>query len=247
MIALALLALSGLGAAGGGGDALSRAGGALEHGDYAGAAKEYAAAAALLPHCEPLEYDIGTASAEAEEIGPAVLHLERALRERPWDSDARQNLERVRQKRVDKVMGQEPGEAPLQRLIALVPGREFFWFGLGAWWLGFVLLVLRVSGAFGPGPGRRRWLPVAAIVLAIPLVALSTAWQMERATAYAVVVSGGSQGVKVHSGPAADLPTSFEVHDGLKVLLLDAENGFTHIRLGNGLEGYVPDGDVEAI
>jgi uncharacterized membrane protein YgcG len=31
------------------------------------------------------------------------------------------------------------------------------------------------------------------------------------------------------------------------VLILDAENGFTHIRLGNGLEGYVPDGVVEAI
>jgi hypothetical protein len=60
-------------------------------------------------------------------------------------------------------------------------------------------------------------------------------------------MSGGAQGVKVHSGPAADLPTSFEVHDGLKVLILDAENGFTHIRLGNGLEGYVPDGVVEAI
>ena len=108
------------------------------------------------------------------------------------------------------------------------------------------MLALRALG-FGGFAARRRWLPVSAIVLAIPLVALSTVWQMERATAYAVVVSGGSQGIKVHSGPAADLPTSFEVHDGLKVLILDAENGFTHIRLGNGLEGYVPDGDVEAI
>jgi hypothetical protein len=106
-----------------------------------------------------------------------------------------------------------------------------------------MLLVLRVAGV----ELRRRWLPVAAIVVAIPLVAFSMAWQMDRATAYAVVMSGGPQGVKVHSGPAADLPTSFEVHDGLKVLILDAENGFTHIRLGNGLEGYVPDGVVEAI
>jgi len=248
VIALALVALSGVAAApvSGAGDALDRAGGALAHGDYAGAAKGYAAAAEMLPRCEPLEYDIGTAAAEAEETGLSVLYLERALRDRPWDSDARQNLERVRQKRVDKVMGQEPGESPLQRLIALVPGRAFFWLGLCAWWLGFALLALRASGVSGFW-GRRRWLPVAAIVLAIPLVGFSMAWQMERATAYAVVVSSGSQGIKVHSGPAADLPTSFEVHDGLKVLILDAENGFTHIRLGNGLEGYVPDGDVEAI
>ena len=30
-------------------------------------------------------------------------------------------------------------------------------------------------------------------------------------------------------------------------LVRDGENGFTHIRLGNSLEGYVPDEDVEAI
>ena len=110
----ALVAMLGAAAmsAGGAGDALARAGGALAHGDYSGAAKGYAEAAALLPRCEPLEYDIGTAAAEADEVGPSVLWLERALRERPWDSDARQNLERVRQKRVDKVMGQEPGESP---------------------------------------------------------------------------------------------------------------------------------------
>lgn len=224
-------------------DAFARARAALDRGDYAGAAQAYADASVLLPGCEALEYDIGTAAAEAERVGPAVLHLERALRERPWDSDARQNLERVRQKRVDKVMGQEPGEAPLQRLIVAVPGRAFFWLGLLGWWVGFILLAVRTSGA----ELRKRWFPIAAILLAIPLVGFSLAWQMERATAYAVVISPGPQGVKVHAGPAADLPTSFEVHDGLKVLILDAENGFTHIRLGNGLEGYVPDGDVEAI
>ena len=244
MISLGLLAAA-LAAAspGSAADALTRADGALERGDYAAAAKAYGDASALYPTCEPLEHDIGTAAAEADQVGVAVLYLERALRERPWDADARANLERVRQKRVDKVMGQEPGESPLQRLIALVPGRLFFWLGLCAWWLGFVGLALRALGRVR-GP---RWIPIAAILLAVPLVAASLAWRAERATPYAVVVSSGTLGVKVHAGPAADLPTSFEVHDGLKVLILDAENGFTHIRLGNGLEGYVPDGDVEAI
>jgi hypothetical protein len=224
-------------------EALSQAQSALQRGDYGAAAQGYAQAATLLPRCEVLEYDTGTAAAEAEQVGPAVLHLDRALRESPWDTEARQNLERIRQKRIDKVMGQEPGESPLQRLIAEVPGRVFFWIGLLGWWVGFVFVALQVAGL----ARRQFWLPIAAILVSISLVGLSLAWQLERETAYAVVLGGGSQGIKVHSGPAADLPTSFEVHDGLKVLILDAENGFTHIRLGNGLEGYVPEGDIEAI
>jgi len=226
-----------------GADAFAQGRAALEKGDYAEAAGAYARASALVPRCEALEYNIGTAAAEAGQIGPAVLHLERALREKPWDSDARQNLERVRGKRVDKVMGQEPGEAPLQRLIGAVPGRACFWLGLLAWWVGCALFALRIAGVrFG-----RRWHPIAAVLVAIPLIGLSAAWQMERSIDYAVVVTGGEQGVKVQAGPAADLPVAFEVHDGLKVLLLDSENGFTHIRLGNGLEGYLPDQDVERI
>lgn len=222
--------------------ALAEARGAVQRGNATLAAQGYVQAASLLPACGDLEYNAGTAAAEAEQVGAAVLHLERALRESPWDGDARQNLERVRQKRIDKVMGQEPGELPLQRLALGLPGRLLFWLALCAWWAGFALWLWSSV--------RRRRLVVSLIVLAIVCEGLSLAFQSERAVPYAIVTGDGatpSAGLKVHAGPAADLPTSFEVHEGLKVLILDTENGFAHVRLGNGLEGYVPEGSVEAI
>jgi tetratricopeptide (TPR) repeat protein len=215
---------------------------ALQKQDWSGAAQYYGQAVAELPRCGELEYDVGTAAAQAGQVGLAVLHLERALRENPWDNDARQNLERIRQKRVDKVMGQEPGESPLQRVAECIPGRALFWFALLLYWLGCGLWLGRSLGRVRVAAG---WI-VLSLLLSGAAFGASAASQAERSVRYAVVTDGG-QGVKVHSGPAADLPSNFEVHDGLKVLVLEAENGFVRIRLGNGLEGYVAESDIQEI
>jgi hypothetical protein len=237
LLALALSAAS-VGAEG----ALAGARVAVQKQDWSGAAQYYGQAAAELPGCSDLDYDVGTAAAQAGQVGTAVLFLDRALRDNPWDSDARQNLERVRGKRVDKVMGQEPGESPLQRIAAGIPGRLLFWLSLFLFWVG--------SGIWSAkGLGRSRlangWV-VLALALAGACFGASKASEAERSVRYGVVVTG-AQGVAVHAGPAADLPSKFEVHDGLKILVLDDENGFAHIRLGNGLEGYVPESEVQEI
>jgi tetratricopeptide (TPR) repeat protein len=218
---------------------------AVQKQDWSGAAQYYAQAAQSLPRCAELEYDVGTAAAQAGQVGAAVLHLERALRENPWDSDARLNLERIRAKRIDKVMGQEPGESPLQRLAAGLPGRLLFWASALVFWAACGLWLLR---GFGRLQLATPWLVLLFVVAGAALGA-SLGYEAERSVRYAVVVGGGEggQGVKVHSGPAGDLPSSFEVHDGLKVLVLDSENGFVHIRLGNGLEGYAPESEIQEI
>ncbi len=227
--------------------ALSAAGAAVQRQDWPGAAAAYAQAAALTPRCGELEYDTGTAAANAGQVGVAVLHLERALRETPWDSDARTNLERIRLKRVDKVMGQEPGESPVQRLALGLPGRALFWLALALFWFGFGILVARTLGLALGAAFLGRGVAILVLGLAAVSFGASAIAEAERAEPYAVVQSPQGQGIKVHTGPAADLPSSFEVHDGLKVLVLDRENGFVHLRLGNGLEGYVAEAEVEAI
>jgi len=213
---------------------------ALLKGDSSAAAQAYGEVARAAPGCADLEYDLGTVSAQAGQVGPAVLHLERALKRSPWDGDARQNLDKVRGRRVDKVAGSELGDSPWQRLLLGAPSSLLTWAALALWVLGFVVLSL----------SRRRALRRAALVglgLSALLGAVGYAGLRAAAVRYGVVLAPTGQGVKVHSGPAADLPSSFEVHEGLKILMEEEANGFTRIRLANGLEGYIPDDTVEAI
>ena len=213
---------------------------ALLKGDYVTAARAYGEVAGASPGCADLEYDLGTVAAQAAQVGPAVLHLERALKLSPWDGDARQNLEKVRGKRVDKVAANELGDSPWQRLLLGLPSSALAWLAIVLWAAAFLLLAVFRRKAI-------RRAATAGLLLAILLGAMGYAGTKASAIQYGVVLAPTGQGVKVHSGPAADLPSSFEVHEGLKVLIQEQANGFTKIRLANGLEGYVLDEAVEEI
>jgi hypothetical protein len=214
--------------------------GALMKGDSTAAAQAYDEVARSGASCADLEYDLGTTSAQAGRVGAGVLHLERALRLAPWDSDARQNLEKIRARRDDKLSANELGDSPWQRVLLGLPGSALAWSAVVLWVIGFLLLT--VSSRRLTTRGAK-----LSIALAVLLGGLGYAGLQAQAVHYGVVLAPTGQGVKVHSGPAADLPSSFEVHEGLKILIEEEANGFTKIRLANGLEGYVPDEAIERI
>jgi hypothetical protein len=213
---------------------------ALLKGDYAAATEAYAGVARAAPGCADLEYDLGTVAAQSGQVGPAVLHLERALKLSPWDGEARQNLDKIRGKRVDKVSANELGDSPWQRLLLGLPSNALGWLALLLWLAGFLGLAVTPRRTIR----RASWVVLG---LAILLGGIGYAGMKASAIRYGVVLAPAGQGVKVHSGPAADLPSSFEVHEGLKVLIREEANGFTKIRLANGLEGFVPDDRIEEI
>jgi hypothetical protein len=194
-------------------------------------------------------FNLGTAHLRQGRLGLAVLYLERALRSDPGDADARANLEAARKLRVDKLVGapeESGGEEPFaSRLASYTRG--------DAWALAF--LVLWVSGALALlarrlGPARARLgLPLllgglTAVAAAIPCGAVTGlhAW-LETGAHDAVIVAPH---LPVREGPQESFKTGFEVHEGLTVRLLDRDGRFARIRLGNGLQGWVPaEGAVE--
>jgi tetratricopeptide (TPR) repeat protein len=202
--------------------------------DFTTAEKWYADAINAGAESADLEYDLGTAAAQAGDLGQAVLHLERALRLAPWDADARENLSRIRERRVDKVVGQDLGDSPLQRLLHGLPVAWLSWGFAALWVLAFLLLALR----------RVRGLAIAGAVIALACGGL--AWAADRADAipFGVVTAPVAQ---VRAGPDPKLPISFEIHEGLKVVLEEREGGYVRVRLANGLEGWIEAQLVEAI
>ncbi|MHB8416515.1 MAG: SH3 domain-containing protein [Myxococcales bacterium] len=206
--------------------------------DFAAAEKGYAAALRAGDESADLEYDLGTAAAQAGDLGQAVLHLERALALSPWDGDARENLDRIREKRLDKVVGKDLGDSPLQRLLRGLPAAELSWAFAALWALGFLLLALRRA---------RPWCrPVGLACAALALGAGGLAWACERADAvpFGVVVA---KVAPVRAGPDGKLPESFQIHEGLKILLEEREGNWQRVRLANGLEGWVEASRVEKI
>ncbi len=196
-----------------------------------------------------LEFNLGTAYLRQGRAGPAVLHLERALRFEPSDGDARANLERAQRLRVDKLVGapeETGGEEPLaSRIVSHTHGDRWALAFLALWTLGAAALVLR---RFVASPGRRALALAGGLLLvtaSLPCGLVTAFHAYVRAYAHDAVVVAPS--LPVREGPRETFKSTFEVHEGLKVRVLDQEGGFCRIRLSNGLQGWVPASGVTEI
>jgi hypothetical protein len=189
-----------------------------------------------------VEYNLGTAHLKMNRLGPGILHLERALRLDPSDADARANLEKAQQKRVDKLVGapeETGGEEPVAtRIVSHTEGDLFSSAFLALWTLGALAVLLR---RFVRSPGRRGALLLCgllAVLLSLPCFAVTALHVYVRERAHDAVVVTTS--VPVREGPQEGSKAPFEVHEGLKVRVLDQEGAYRRVRLGNGLQGWVP-------
>jgi tetratricopeptide (TPR) repeat protein len=188
-----------------------------------------------------LEYNLGTAYLKKGRLGYAVLHLERALRLDPSDADARANLERAQKMRVDKLVGapeetggQEPWTA---QIVSHTSGDRWALAFLLLWGLGGLGLVLRRLVQAG---GRRTLVLLSCLLLvvaALPCLVVTAVHYHVRERAHEAVVVASS--LSVREGPTDAAKAPFEVHEGLKVRVVDQEGGFRRVRLSNGLQGWV--------
>lgn len=191
---------------------------------------------------EEVHYNLGTAHLRTGRLGPAILHLERALRLDPGHADARANLERAQKMRVDRLVG-APQEAEAEEsLVARIASRtsadRFGWVFLALYGAcAAALLGRRLLTA----PGPRALLGVVALVAgvaALPAGAVAGVHAYVRERWHEAVVTAPVAPVK--EGPAADAKAAFEVHEGLKVRILAEDSGHYRLRLANGLEGWTP-------
>jgi hypothetical protein len=189
-------------------------------------------------------YNLGTSHLLGGELGPAVLYLERARRAGGEGSDLQANLELARSRQIDHVVGGELEEPFLSRVVASTRGDEIAWAFVGCWTLAFALVILFRFLT----PGRRTWAAITAgllFVAVLPLGALLALHAWHHANVREAVVIAKTL-------PARELPSSgarsaFEVHEGLKVRVLEDSGGYFRIRLPNGLEGWAEKAGVTPI
>jgi hypothetical protein len=185
-------------------------------------------------------YNLGTVALSAGELGEAVLALERAHRAAPNDDDIEANLSLARSKQLDQVVGQ--GGPFLQRFVDSTRASWFAVVFALTWGATFLLLIGRRYVK-----DRKVWTALAVLsgVATLPTGAALAAHIRVRETHHEAVVMAKTL-------PTRDLPShsakvTFELHEGLKVRVLEEAEGFLRIRLPNGLEGWAPKDGVAAI
>lgn len=219
----------------------SQANDSFYKGDYANAKDGYLK---LIDHGyggADVLFNLGTACLQANELGPAVLYLERARRLSRND-DIEANLAYARTLMVDKVIGAGGDEPFLERVAHAAPGDWPAVVFLVCWWLFFGAWV-----AFRFATRRA----IFGVLMALFFVGALSFGALTATQAYvahnvteAVVMP---QTAKVFEFPGDNAKVAFEVHSGLKIRLMEESGKFARIRLPNGLEGWTDKTGVTAL
>ncbi len=180
-------------------------------------------------------FNLGTTHLAAGELGPAVLYLERARRA-SGDDDIEANLAVARQRQVDQVIGEDNAVPFTQRVaeiinepVVSVAFLVSVWLAFASFWFwrtregsrvisGLVTLALFAGcGTLGGAVGLHAW--VRTHVVDAVMQAPTT---------------------KVLEFPGEAAKTTFEVHAGLKVRIMERSGKYVRLRLPNALEGWAP-------
>ncbi len=193
-----------------------------------------------------LYYNLGVAHFRKGSLGRAVWSFERALALDPGDDDARFNLTQARklaERRVrDRIEGPERDPAWI-RVVTFLTGSTQAWLFVALYFAFFAVLFLRRRAA----TELRAPLAAGAVLLgtasAFAGLLLAGRVMLDRIP-FAVVLPDTAA---VKEGADPNHRTSFALHAGLRVRLLEQDQDWVRIRLANGLEGWVRNQDVGAL
>lgn len=190
-----------------------------------------------------LYYNLGVVYFRQGNLGRSVWSFERAVNLAPDDEDARFNLAQARklaERRVrDRIEGAERDPTWI-RVVTFFTASEQTWLFLILYLTCFVLLFLRrraretSRAALGASAALVGFAALLAGGLLVGRVALDR-------IPFGVVLPDV---VSVKEGADPNYRTTFAVHAGLRVRLLERDQDWVRIRLSNGLEGWVRDQDV---
>lgn len=220
---------------------------AFQAGDFELAVATYEAALGTCRNFE-LEYNLANAHFKLGQIGPSILHYERALQLDPSDDDARNNLKLAGARVVDRIE-----ELPTQglrdvweRIVA--KGRLRFWGGalLFLWLAGFASLSWRLFAR--ETSMQRIATTLASVLLGLSLFVgflYSATSHREEISHEAVIMSPT---VEVRNAPQSDNSlVLFLLHEGTKGRILSRTGEWLEMELANGSVGWVTLQDVAEI
>jgi hypothetical protein len=208
-------------------------------GNYKAAIEQYERLVQLPFSNELVYYNLGNAYFKNNQLGSAILNFEKAFKLAPLDRDVSANLDLARSRIADKIEGRQENILlrPLRKMTSFIP--------LDAETLLVMLLFIAANLSFtlfllSRSTSLSRWAILCAGVLFFFFCMLGVSnavriYQAETLREGVVLVDK----VDVVSGPAADNPVLFSIHEGLKIRIENELESWLHISLENGWNGWV--------
>lgn len=186
-----------------------------------------------------LYYNIGNCYFKLEQVGPAILYYEKALRLAPGDEEVRFNLDLANSKVIDRI--QQPPKLFIYRWWdSLVDA-----FSLGQLtWLTAVLFFMLIALYAGkllfadrlPEWLTRYGLTVLAVLMLFSVLLLFSAANHYGSERDAIVLAPR---VKVLSAPGEQGNEVFVLHEGVKVWRSEQRGDWVRIELPDGKSGWI--------
>jgi len=195
-----------------------------------------------------LYFNLANAYYRSGQRGLAVLFYEKALSMNPSDDAAASNLEIVRKELIDRVVMPEGGAVGEPLWHGFIRSLKLGW--LTGTFLAFYLLAfaILIGRRLARGDSLRRllfWINVPLITLALVFgLLLASRIYIQEKVHHGVVVTATAS---LREGPERTAKELMQVHEGLKVRLLNEVGDFLRVRLANGVEGFVKTSQVGRI
>ena len=192
---------------------------------------------------ELLYYSLGNAYYRAGHVAGAVWAYEKALILNPNDADARYNLALANLRVEDRIEIPEiPFYIRFYRGVRenLTPGEWMRWVSIALFLVGLLYALSRIL--------QRPWLvwpvvpgtAIAAILFLITLDSIITTNRTREGVIY-------DEQVTVTSAPSRRSTMLFELHEGLKVAILEQSDDWYQIELLDGKSGWLPADQLRAL
>lgn len=220
---------------------------AYNSGDYAQAEACYTRILEQGLHSASLYYNLANAHFKQNELGKALLYYNRALRLRPNDEDIRHNLEYAKQSTKDSI--EEIPEFFLKTWIKSLRGA----LSCTAWSI-LSLVMLATALAFGliymlaqRMSLRKTGFYLMTIAALLFVITTAFAWSernMLIKRSEAIVMDSA---VSIKSSPDRSATELFVLHEGTKVTIGEAIDGWAEVRIADGRKGWIEEERIERI
>ena len=204
--------------------------------DAAGAYQKILQTGAVSP---ALLFNAGNAEFKSGHVGQAIAAYQKAAQLAPRDSEIRANLAFVR----NQVSGATLRENRWQNMLGVLTLNEWAWLAAAAFWLTFILLVMRqLRPALMVKLKTATWIFAGLTFFLVAVLAVLAANHFH--SSVAVVTSAE---IIVRSGPFDEAQSAFTVRGGAELQVLERHDDWIQVANGAGKIGWLNRKQVEVL